>query len=65
MLTQRIDAALNAIAACKVRTPLLADCYRPGTPERIALEGLLVALETVDAALLRRDAEPPTTLSFS
>jgi hypothetical protein len=60
MLTQRIDAALDAIAACKTRTPLLADCYRPGTPERIALEGLLVALETVDAALLRRDAEAPT-----
>jgi hypothetical protein len=65
MLTQRIDAALNAIAACKVRTPLLADCYRPGTPERIALEGLLVALETVDAALLRRDAQPPITTAFS
>ena len=60
MFTQRIDAALDAIAACKVKAPLLADCYRPGTPERIALEGLLVALETVDAALMRRDAEAPS-----
>jgi len=64
MLTQRIDAALNAIAACKVKAPLLADCYRPGTPERIALEGLLAALETVDAALLRPDAQAPASAAF-
>ena len=64
MFTQRIDAALDAIAACKVKAPLLADCYRPGTPERIAREGLLVALETVDAALLRRDAQAPGIASF-
>jgi len=60
MLTQKIDAALDAITDCKIRTPTLAHCYRPGTPERLALEGLLVALETVDAALMRRDAEAPS-----
>ena len=65
MLTQKIDAALDAITACKVKAPLLAHCYRPGTPERLALEGLLVALETVDAALTRRDAEAPMRLSLS
>ena len=51
MLTRKIDAALDALAACRSRTPDLLDCYRPGAPERAALEGLMAALDETYRAL--------------
>lgn len=60
MLTRKIDTALDAMASCRIRTPMLAECYRLGTPERIALDDLIAALERTDAILLRRDAAPPS-----
>jgi hypothetical protein len=54
MLTRKIDAALDALAACRARAPGLRDCYRPGTPERAALDALMSALERTDAALSPR-----------
>jgi hypothetical protein len=54
MLTRKIDAALDALAACRAHAPGLRDCYRPGTSERAALDGLLAALERTDAALAPR-----------
>ena len=54
MLTQRIDAALDALAACRARLPGLRDVFRPGAPERAALDDLLAALERTDAVMLSR-----------
>lgn len=51
MLTRKIDAALNALDACRASAPGLRDCYRPGSPERAALDELMAALERTDAAL--------------
>jgi hypothetical protein len=51
MLTRKIDAALDALDACRARTPGLRDCYRPGSPERDALDALVDALERTEAAL--------------
>jgi hypothetical protein len=51
MLTRKIDAALTALDACRARTPALRDCYRPGGPERAALDALLAALEQAAAVL--------------
>ena len=51
MLTRKIDAALNALAACRAHAPGLRDCYRPGAPERAALDRLLAALALAEAAL--------------
>ncbi|MDR3512493.1 MAG: hypothetical protein P4L73_12730 [Caulobacteraceae bacterium] len=65
MLTRQIDAALDALEACRTRAPHLRDCYRPGTPERAALDELVAALERTDAALRpqtgRRAADGPRT----
>ena len=51
MLTRKIDAALDAITACRTRTPDLLGCYRPGAPERAALERLMAALDQACGAL--------------
>ena len=59
MLTRRIDTALDAIARCRNQVPLLSALYRPGAPERAALDDLLAALRRTDAALLGRTAAPP------
>jgi len=59
MLTQKIDAALYAIENCRLRIPDLAEAYRPGSPERAAIEELVAAVAKVDATLYRRDAKPP------
>ena len=59
MLTRRIDAALDAIARCRRQVPELSDVFRPGTPERAALEDLLAALKRTDDVLLGRQARPP------
>jgi len=54
MLTRKIDAALDALAACRAHAPGLRDCYRPGTSERAALDGLVAARALTDAALAPR-----------
>ena len=54
MLTRRIDAALEAIDRCRSRVPFLNEMYRPGTPERIAVDDLIEALNRADAALFGR-----------
>lgn len=65
MLTRRIDAALDALAACRNRLPGLRDVFRPGAPERAALDELLAALERTDAVIgsrpriAPRPPEPP------
>jgi len=63
MLTRRIDAALDALAACRSRLPGLRDVFRPGAPERAALDDLLAALERTDAVIGSRPRirppEPP------
>jgi hypothetical protein len=51
MLTRRIDAALDALQACRDRLPLLRDLYRPGSPERAALDEILGALSRADPVL--------------
>ena len=59
MLSRRIDAALDALAACRNRLPDLRDVFRPGGPERAVLDDLLAALERTDAVILsRRPASP-------
>jgi hypothetical protein len=58
MLTRRIDAALEALAACRSRVPGLRDVFRPGGPERAALDDLLAALERTDAVILSRRPAP-------
>jgi hypothetical protein len=51
MLTRRIDAAIEALTACRARTPDLRDCYRQGAPERVALDALIAALDRAAASL--------------
>jgi hypothetical protein len=60
MLTRNIDAALNALDACRERTPALRDHYRPGSPERSALDALLAALARTDAALAPQPVDART-----
>ncbi len=62
MLTRRIDAALEALWTCRERLPLLVDIYRPETPERAALEGVVAAIANADKMLLGREATPPVAL---
>ena len=59
MLTRRIDAALDALAACRDRVPFLRDLYRAGTIERAALDDLLDALRRTDDALSGAGTRPP------
>ena len=59
MLTLTIDAALDALLACMMRLPALRDCYRPGTPERAALDDLMASLQRTDATLFKRTASAP------
>jgi hypothetical protein len=62
VLTRRIDAALDALAACRNRLPGLRDVFRPGAPERTVLDDLLAALARTDAVILARPPgrpEPP------
>ena len=54
MLTRRIDAALDALDKARERLPHLRDAYRPGAPERIAIEDLLAAIARTDEALQLR-----------
>ena len=54
MLSYQIDAALDALLALMMRAPALRDCYRPGTPERTALDGLMEQLARTDAILFSR-----------
>jgi hypothetical protein len=54
MLSQRIDAALDALAVCRSGLPGLRDVFRPGAPERAALDDLLAALARTDAVILSR-----------
>lgn len=54
MLTHKIDGALDALLACMMRLPALRDCYRPGTPERTALDDLMASLQQTDAVLFNR-----------
>jgi hypothetical protein len=41
-----------------VRLPALRDCYRPGTPERSALDELINSLARTDAILFTRNSRP-------
>ena len=59
MLTRRIDAALDVLAACRDRLPHLRDVFGPGAPERAALDELLAAMARADAVILTR---PPGRL---
>lgn len=58
MLTRRIDQALEALILCRERLPFLRDSYRPGSPERAALDAALEGLRRADQALAR-GCEPP------
>lgn len=59
MLSQKIDSALDALLACMMRLPALRDCYGPGTPERGALDELMVSLQRTDAVLFAPRASAP------
>jgi hypothetical protein len=59
MLTRRIDAALMAMTACRLRLPDLRNVYRPGSPERAVLDELIATLERADDVLTALDARPP------
>jgi hypothetical protein len=52
MLTRRIDAAFQALAACRDRLPALREIYRAGSPERAPLDDLMEALRRAEDALL-------------
>jgi hypothetical protein len=63
MLTRKIDAGLDAILGCMIRTPPLLECYRPGTPEHAALAELMAALKRTDEVLFDRRARAPAAVS--
>jgi hypothetical protein len=54
VLTRRIDQALEALALCRERLPFLRDLYRPGSPERCALDAALEGVRRADHTLVRR-----------
>lgn len=58
MRTRRLDAAFDALSACRSRVPFLRDVYRPGTPERVAVDDLLNALARLDAAKVAHYERP-------
>jgi hypothetical protein len=60
MLTRRIDAALDAIAACRERVPALRDLYRDGSRERAALDELIEAARRATGVLIDRGADAST-----
>jgi hypothetical protein len=60
VLTRRIDLALEALILCRERLPFLRDLYRPGSPERAALEIVLEGLREADHALTHRRCEQPS-----
>jgi hypothetical protein len=60
MLTRQIDAAFDAIAACRERVPALRDLYRDGTPERAALDDLIDAARRANGALSGEGPSAPT-----
>ena len=68
MLTSQIDAALEAVAVCRARVPLLRELFALGSRERIALDGLIDALARADDALMGRPdalpAQPPSKAGF-
>ena len=57
MLSRRIDAAYIALDAARERTPAVLEVYRPETPERVALDRVMVVLGEVEDALLGRHAD--------
>ena len=57
--SERIDAALDALAACRSKVPDLRDVFRPGAPERAALDDLLAALARTDTVILSRRPSSP------
>ncbi len=59
MLTHRIDAALDAIAACRERAPALRDLYRDGSRERAALDDLIAAARRANDILSNPGPRPP------
>jgi hypothetical protein len=59
MLTHRIDAALDAIAACRERVPALRDLYRDGSREREALDDLIAAARRANGLLAGGSPAPP------
>lgn len=58
MLTRRIDAALDAIAACRDRIPALRDLYRDGSWERAALDDLIAAARRANGLLTDQHPRP-------
>jgi hypothetical protein len=59
MHTHRIDAALDAIAACRNRVPALRDLYRAGSRERAALDDLIAAARRANGLLTGQGPRPP------
>jgi hypothetical protein len=51
MFTRRLDAALDAIAACQRKLPDLVDVYPLDDPRRAALRKALAALGEAKTAL--------------
>jgi hypothetical protein len=58
VLTRRIDQAFEALILCRERLPVLRDLYRPGSPERAALDAVLEGLRRADHALSQRCGQP-------
>jgi len=52
MLTKPIDKALEALTACRQHVPYLPDLYRPESPERAALDGVLRAVGEANEVLI-------------
>ena len=74
MFTRRIDAALDALAVCHDRLPVLREAFQPNTRERNALDDLTTALGRAREALamgaasenaVARDANRCATLTLS
>jgi hypothetical protein len=59
MLTRRIDSAIESLWTCRERLPFLRELYRPGSPERAALDDVLAAIRRADTVLLGQGASPP------
>jgi hypothetical protein len=54
MLTRRLDAALATLWESGLRVPELRDAYRPGSPERAALDEFLDAAKRARAVVFAK-----------
>ncbi len=63
MITRRLDRALEAMHACRLRTPDMREVFGPNTPQWEALTALMAALDYAERSLQAPAAGAPSSIS--